>query len=175
MVRARLNDIGWTIAENGALTTQDALLSEQFFPPGTQYDAYIAIRDILAAAKHGVAIVDAYMGATLFATLAAVQPRELTVHLLTLARNLKSDFHLEANKFHQQFSSVQVEVRTTSDFHDRFCQVDDTELYHIGASIKDAGSRAFLISKLQDPPIISAIKQYIEDAWNSAHPVPPVA
>ena len=94
----RLEDIGWTITEGMALVTQDALVSEQFFPAGTQYDAYVAIREILAKATSNIMIVDAYMGSTLFSTLGAIAAPKLSVKLLTTAMSLKADFHVEATK-----------------------------------------------------------------------------
>ena len=39
---------------------------------------------------------------------------------------------------------------TTS--HDRFLIIDDTEVYHIGASLKDLGKKLFAFSKLNIPP-----------------------
>ena len=168
----RLNDIGWTITGDGTLTTQDALLSEQFFPPGTHYDAYVAIRDVLEKAASSIVIVDPYMGSTLFSTLSAISPGSLSIHLLTTGKNLKPDFSVEASNFRLQYSTVAMEVRTTSDFHDRFIVIDGTEYYHIGASIKDAGKRAFLISRLEDGQVITALKQHIDQAWTSAAPVP---
>jgi hypothetical protein len=164
----RLNNIGWTITEEGTLTTQDSLLSEQFFPLGTTYDAYIAIRDILEKAASSAMIVDAYLGSTIFATLSAINPTTLSVQLLTTEGKLKPDFRVEAANFRQQYTAAQLEVRTTTDFHDRFITIDDTEYYHVGASIKDAGKRAFLISRLQDEPIVSILKQYLSQVWQSA-------
>ncbi len=58
----RLNDIGWTIKDDGVLITQDALVSEQFFPPGTQYDAYVAIREMLSKATTHIMMVNSHMG-----------------------------------------------------------------------------------------------------------------
>src|SRR5579872_2733934 len=57
-----LSDIGWAITEDGVLKTEDALVSEQFFPPNSEFDAYIAIRDILGTAREKLLIVDAYLG-----------------------------------------------------------------------------------------------------------------
>ena len=166
-----LNDIGWTIAEDGALATQDALVSEQFFPAGTHYDAYVAIREILVKATSDIVIVDAYIGSSIFPTLSAIAPSKLAVKLLTASKNLKADFHVEATKFQQQFTGVQFEVRTTTDFHDRFIAIDDSDFYHVGASVKDARKRAFLVSRLQDQPIIAALRHYLDQAWNKATPV----
>jgi hypothetical protein len=157
-----LNDIGWPLSDEGNLVTQDALLSEQFFPPGAHYDAYVAIRSILSEATIGILIVDAYMGSTLFTTLrASPHASSLSVRLLTSDKSLKADFKLEADKFRQQFTAAELEVRITQDFHDRFVVIDETQYYHVGASIKDAGKRAFLISRLQDESVVTLMKQHV--------------
>ena len=163
-----LNDIGWNVNDNGALTTQDALLSEQFFPPGTPYDAYVAIREIIEKSTSNAMIIDPYMGSTIFATLSTISAPKFSVQLLTTSKNLKPDFQVEASKFQAQYKTVRLDVRTTTDFHDRFIVIDKTNYYHVGASVKDAGKRAFLISRLQDKPIISAIDQYIIQVWDNA-------
>lgn len=38
----------------------------------------------------------------------------------------------------------------TNAFHDRFMVLDDKTVYHIGASIKDAGKKSFGITLIQD-------------------------
>lgn len=47
-------------------------------------------------------------------------------------------------------------VRTDS-FHDRFIVLDGTDAYHVGASIKDAGKRAFAVSRIGDPVIVEGL------------------
>jgi len=162
-----LNDIGWSL-ESGVLATQDATLSEQFFPPGTPFDAYVAIRSILEKASRRVLVVDAYMGSTIFVTLEAASATTPSVELLTASRAIRPDFRLEAAHFQQQFPEAHLQVRTTAEFHDRFIVVDDADYYHVGASIKDAGKRAFLISRLEDQPIIDLLRTHIGAAWQSA-------
>jgi hypothetical protein len=164
----RLADIGWTVSERGVLETQDALISEQFFPPNSEHDAYIAIRDILAQAAAEIVIVDAYLGASLLQTLKSLTPRSsLVVRFLTSERHLKPDFRLEAATFQKQVPHIKLEVRTTPDFHDRFIEVDGIAVYHVGASIKDAGGRAFMISRLEDPPNLESAQRSISQAWQS--------
>ena len=48
-------------------------------------------------------------------------------------------------------------IRTTDEFHDRFLILDNKHLYHIGASIKDAGKKAFEISLNEDDGILKGI------------------
>lgn len=45
----------------------------------------------------------------------------------------------DITKFNAQYPKLS--VKKTTDFHDRFLILDKTEVYHIGASIKDAGKR----------------------------------
>ena len=166
-----LNSIGWTITDDGNLATQDVLLSEQFFSPGTYHDAYVAIRDILAKAVSIIVVVDAYMGNSLFTTLSGLPACAGSVQLLTTDKAIKPDFNLEASAFQKQFPHIKLEVRTTKDFHDRFIMIDGNECYHVGASIKDAGKRAFLISRLQDTPIVDAVQRSFSAAWTAANVV----
>ena len=49
-------------------------------------------------------------------------------------------------------------VRYNEAFHDRFLIIDDKELYLIGASLKDLGSKCFAFTKL-DPTDIRRIKK----------------
>ena len=45
-------------------------------------------------------------------------------------------------------------------FHDRFIVIDNKELYHIGASLKDLGKKCFAISKIEDDEYIKKISNY---------------
>ena len=45
-------------------------------------------------------------------------------------------------------------VNYTTNIHDRFMIVDNTELYHIGTSLKDLGLRCFAFEKMDDAKIL---------------------
>lgn len=47
-------------------------------------------------------------------------------------------------------------------FHDRFLIIDDTQAYHIGASIKDAGKKCFGITLIEDSRIIKDILERLK-------------
>ena len=66
----------------------------------------------------------------------------------------------EITDFNSQYGPL--EIRFTDEFHDRFLILDNKELYHIGASIKDAGKKAFEISLNEDRMILEAILARIE-------------
>ena len=61
----------------------------------------------------------------------------------------------DITKFNAQYPKLS--VKTTKDFHDRFLILDKTEVYHIGASIKDAGKKSFGITKIEDKDLIQSL------------------
>ena len=65
--------------------------------------------------------------------------------------------------FNAQYPKLAVRYNET--FHDRFLIIDDKELYLIGASLKDLGSKCFAFTKL-DPAAIRGIKK------SAFHPTP---
>lgn len=162
-----LGDIGWIISDEGVVKTKDSLISEQFFPLNSEYDAYISIREVFSRAAADLTIVDAYLGSSLLQTLKSLVEQDLEIKVLTVESNLKKDFSTELTAFRKQYKKIKIEIKTTTDFHDRFIVVDGKEFYHVGASIKDAGRRAFMISRVQDTQNIDAIRQSINGAWGA--------
>lgn len=169
----RLSDIGWTIADGDRLTTLNALVSEQFFPHNSEYDAFVAIRDLFFGATSKIVIVDSYINSSLLITLRSLQTTGMLINILTVEKNLKPDFSLELTKFKNQINHIEIEVRTTSKFHDRFIVIDDAAYFHVGASTKDTGNRAFMISRIEDQPNIENASVAIAEAWAIGLPYQP--
>ena len=65
---------------------------------------------------------------------------------------------LDINKFNKQYPVLKLAY--TNKFHDRFIVIDNKELYHIGASLKDLGKKCFAISKIEDDEYIDKISNY---------------
>lgn len=59
-------------------------------------------------------------------------------------------------KFNLQYPSLKITY--TNRFHDRFILLDNKELYHCGASLKDLGKKCFAITKIED-------EEYIEKMY----------
>jgi hypothetical protein len=117
--------------------------AHNFFGAGSQHDAFVEIRNLITKVNSEVLIVDPYVDGTLWKLLKNVRAgaaiRILTAHP-------KPDFAIEGKAFAKQHGNL-VEARTTADFHDRFIFVDAGACWHLGASIKDAGSKAFMLSR----------------------------
>ncbi len=51
--------------------------------------------------------------------------------------------------FREQGAASLFEIKIFMHAHDRFLILDDSEIYHIGASLKDLGKKWFAFSKLE--------------------------
>ena len=74
----------------------------------------------------------------------------------------------EVQTFLKQHKSKSIEVRRSRDFHDRFIVLDDEKCFYSGASIKDAGSRAFMLNQIQEPEAIRDLLEQFRQSWDRA-------
>ena len=63
--------------------------------------------------------------------------------------------NIDIQKFNKEYPTLK--VAKTNKFHDRFIVIDNKELYHCGASIKDLGNKCFGINKIEDREIIEIL------------------
>lgn len=164
-LNAGLARIGWQI-ENDRLSPANQQVRELFFPPDTQHDAYVEIRKIVHDAKRSIRIIDPYLDETIFNLFRHVED-SMKIEFMT--SKLPHDFIHEVEKFRKQYPQMNIEVRCTKYFHDRFIITDDEKFWHIGCSIKDAGNKAFFISQIEDPKNIRSLLSTLNDAWTSAN------
>ena len=157
VLRSAVEQLRWQLPEP----------TEAFHPAGSQHDAYVQIRGIIQTAKSELMIVDTYVDGTLWSLLSNVG-QSLTIRVLTMKTT--ADFSLEAKHFVAQHGA-QVEVRTTLDYHDRFLVVDGMTIWHLGASIKDAGKKEFAMTALESPVIRGSVLADVETTWNAASPM----
>jgi hypothetical protein len=146
---------------------QEQSAPQKFFAAGTDHDAFVEIRDILRVAKKQIWIVDSWVDETIWALLKNLSPG---VDVRILTSNAKGDFALERAKFCKQYGSA-VEVRSVRSYHDRFILIDGKRCWHLGASIKDAGAKACLISEISSPSLVAAVVLDIDQTWQKATPL----
>lgn len=89
----------------------------------------------------------------------------ISMHVRLLTYKTPHDLTLEAAKFLTQFNHFTLEIRRSKEFHDRFIILDDIECWHIGCSIKDAGNKAFMLSKIEDQVNRNALITELNKAW----------
>ena len=134
---------------------QESEFRQSIFFDGQIYDAYILVIDIIKKAKQKVLIIDNYIDDSILKMLSKKNKNVEVVILTSQNSNLNK---LDINKFNKQYPTLKVAM--TNKFHDRFIVIDNKELYHIGASLKDLGKKCFAISKIEDDEYIEKIINY---------------
>ena len=82
-------------------------------------------------------------------------------------KNRTTYFVTEAKHFVQQHGFT-MSVRTSDVFHDRQIVLDTSRAFVLGASIKDAGKKAFHIIPIENPSTRDEMIRYVEHVWNQA-------
>jgi hypothetical protein len=112
------------------------------FYDGQVYDAYIFISDLIKSAKENIIIIDSYVDDSVFTLLSK---REENVEVTIYTKNITKAIKLDLNKYNAQYPNIELKKFDSS--HDRFLILDNKEIYHIGASLKDLGKKWFAFSK----------------------------
>ncbi len=123
----------------------DSEFKQKIFFNGQIYDAYSLIIDIIKSAQNKIIIIDNYIDDSILKMLSK-KNRDVQVVILT-SQNCHF-IKLDIDKFNKQYPTLKITY--TNKFHDRFMIIDEKELYHIGASLKDLGKKCFTISKIND-------------------------
>jgi hypothetical protein len=88
-------------------------------------------------------LIDNYIDETVF-TILSKRAKDVPVTIYT--KKITKQLSLDLKKHNEQYP--QVEIVEFSDAHDRFIIIDESEVYHFGASLKDVGKKWFAFSKM---------------------------
>ena len=121
--------------------------SEGVFHNGQIFDAYKFATDLIKSAKKNLVLIDNYVDESV---LLMLSKRETDVSAKIYTANISKQLTLDLAKHNKQYPPIEIFMHTTS--HDRFLIIDDAEVYHIGASLKDLGKKLFAFSRLNIPP-----------------------
>jgi hypothetical protein len=122
----------------------DKLHSDKgIFFNGQIFDAYTFVSDIIRTAKRSIILLDNYVDDTVLILLGK-RNNDVTATIYT--KNVSNQLRLDVQRYNSQYPRIEIEIFT--DAHDRFLIIDDTELYHIGASLKDLGKKWFAFSRM---------------------------
>lgn len=110
---------------------------------GQVYEAYKFVSNIIKNTKSSIILIDNYIDDTVL-TLLSKRKNNVPVHIYTAS--IRKQMRLDVEKHNQQYPGVTIKIFKNS--HDRFLIIDDKELYHIGASLKDLGKKWFAFSRM---------------------------
>ena len=119
---------------------------EGIFFDGQIFDAYKFATDLIRSAKCSLILIDNYVDESV---LLMLSKRNSGISATIYTHKINAQLQLDLNKHNDQYPPI--EARTYKSSHDRFLIIDNTEVYHIGASLKDLGKKMFAFSKLELP------------------------
>ena len=123
-------------------------------------------KEILKDAKKSIVLIDGYVNADTLAFFPGKEP-EIKLRILTDSKCYSDDFKRAVELYNKQYGNLIIE--TSKNFHDRFLILDDKSFYHIGASIKDAGNKTFMFSKIEDENVIDTIRKKVNSEWSGVY------
>ena len=118
-------------------------VKQKIFFNGQIYDAFSLMVEIVEKAEKELILIDNYVDVN---TLNILSKKKDGVNVLIVTSGNGNLTDKDVAKFNSQYPKLAVKI--SNDFHDRFFIIDRNEVYHIGASIKDAGKKSFGITKL---------------------------
>lgn len=120
---------------------------EGIFHNGQIFDAYKFATDLIKSANKSLVLIDNYIDESVLLMLSKRKSGvSADIYTYPISQTLRQDLQ----RHNRQYSPINIHNHSTS--HDRFLIIDDTEVYHIGASLKDLGKKLFAFSKLNIPP-----------------------
>ena len=130
---------------------------QKIFFQGQIWDSYSLIIDLIQKANMKIVIIDNYVDKTILDMLTK-KKEKVEVVIITSTNNKKIQ-NIDIKKFNIQYPTLKLARKDL--FHDRFIIIDNQELYHCGASIKDLGKKCFGINKIEDKMYLEEIAKII--------------
>ena len=127
-------------------------VKQKIFFNGQIYDAFSLMVEIVEKAEKELILIDNYVDVN---TLNILSKKRKQVDVMIVTSGKGKLTEKDISKFNSQYPRITVKIN--EDFHDRFIIIDRKEVYHIGASIKDAGKKSFGITKLEEQDLIDGL------------------
>ncbi|WP_455589157.1 virulence RhuM family protein [Bacteroides rodentium] len=159
-INQRLSELEQTVTEHSKKIDFFVRASlppiEGVFYNGQIFDAYKLVADIIKSAKKSILLIDNYVDESVLLMLAK---RGLNVSATIYTSRVSSQLQLDLDRHNAQYPPIL--IKTYKNSHDRFLIIDNQEVYHIGASLKDLGKKLFAFSKLNEAA--SSVLKLIEE------------
>ena len=122
---------------------------EGTFFDGQIFDAYAFATNLIQSAKNSLILIDNYIDEN---TLLMLSKRTTGVDATIYTQRITPQLQLDLTRHNNQYPPIN--IRTYRQAHDRFLIIDRSDVYHIGASLKDLGKKLFAFSKMDIPASI---------------------
>jgi len=126
-----------------AMESKEIQQKQGIFFDGQIFDAYQFVSDLFRSAEESIVIIDNYIDDSV---LTHLSKRKKDVKVILFTKSISRSLALDVKKFNEQYPAI--EVKEFKNSHDRFVIIDNTTVYHFGASLKDLGNKWFAFSKM---------------------------
>jgi len=127
-----------------SMQIQSSVIPNQgVFFDGQVFDAYELASRIIRSAKKNIVLIDNYIDES---TLTHLAKKNKLVKVLLLSKTINKQLALDVKKANEQYGDFEIQEFNKS--HDRFLIIDGSEVFHLGASLKDLGKKWFAFSQL---------------------------
>jgi hypothetical protein len=137
-----------------ALESKNIIPNQGIFFDGQVFDAYELASKIIRSAKKSIVLIDNYIDES---TLTHLSKKTKAVKVLLLTKTMSNQLTLDVKKANEQYGNFDIRVFANS--HDRFIIIDNSDVYHVGASLKDLGKKWFAFSKMDKSSVSNIIKE----------------
>lgn len=131
----------------------NSIPNQGVFFDGQVFDAYALIATIIRSAQKNIVLIDNYIDES---TLTHLSKKRKDVNVILLTRNKSKALELDVARANEQYRNFT--LKTFNQSHDRFLIIDNQEVYHIGASLKDLGKKWFAFSKMDKNSVVSILE-----------------
>ena len=149
-INRRLEKLEKTVADHSEkidfFVRTSLLPVEGIFYDGQIFDAYAFATDLIKSAKQSITLIDNYVDET---TLLMLSKRNKGVKATIYTGKADKRLLLDLKRHNEEYPPI--ELAEYRQAHDRFLLID-TEVYHIGASLKDLGKKWFAFARLHVEP-----------------------
>jgi hypothetical protein len=149
-IKNKVNEIDFQINSN-------LIPNQGVFFDGQVFDAYELTSKIIRSAKKSIVLIDNYIDEN---TIAQLAKKEKHVKAILLCKSHSKTLLLDVQKAQEQYGNFELKLFPKS--HDRFLIVDENDIYHLGASLKDLGKKWFAFSKMDKSSVESILNEILE-------------
>ena len=126
------------------------------FLSNTTFDSYVDILNIFKLAKKELIIIDNYADIN---TLNLI--KKLNVKVIIISNSKKYLTKEDIDKYNSEYNNLNVIFNNS--FHDRYIIIDNKDVYFLGSSINNIGSKISSIIKCNDEKVKQSILDIVID------------
>ena len=135
---------------------------QKIFYEGEIFDAFSFLVSLVEQAEKSIVLIDNYVDVS--GTLNILSKKKSGVQAIVFTSKNTKISKEDVKEFESQYPHLR--VHCCSGFHDRFLILDDEKVFHVGASLKDAGRKCFAVMRITDPKTVKGLLDYIKNEIN---------